>query len=363
MDRPGYDIGYEHLLAQLPDEPIETPCFVIFEDGVRHNLRRTAEAAGGMSRLMPHVKTHRAPWIVTLLLAQGVTAFKCATLAEVEMVLAAGGKAVTWAYPTTNSANVRRFVAAARQYPDAQLTGLVDSESGLNIWRAERRDAPDNIDLRVDLDPGMGRTGIAISDAAVSLARTVSRLDWLAGWHVYDGHIKGDRAMRQQQVTALAEKVATLRGALCAEGVETDMIGGGSYTFDLWPHELARYVSPGSWTYSSAQHDIELADLGWQPAAFVVATVISVHAGTATLDAGCKAISPDKPMTERFRWNGRIILMSEEHTVVETGDLAVGDRVFLMPQHACTTAYMYSDALVKTSAGQWERRSQLGSAR
>ena len=49
--------------------------------------------------------------------------------------------------------------------------------------------------------------------------------------------------------------------------------------------------------------------------------------------------------------------------MVESNDLSVGDRVFLMPQHACTTAYMYSDALVKTSSGGWEHRPQLGSAR
>ncbi|MGZ9142398.1 MAG: alanine racemase, partial [Candidatus Binatia bacterium] len=137
----------------------------------------------------------------------------------------------------------------------------------------------------------------------------------------------------------------------------------GSYTFDLWPRHLTQFVSPGSWTYSSAQHDIELADLEWRPAAFVLATVISVHKNTATLDAGSKAISPDKPMAERFRWGGRIVLMNEEHVIVESTDLRVGDRVLLMPQHACTTAYLYNTALVRTASGGWEQRPQLGSAR
>ena len=74
----------------LPNEPVATPCFVIFEDGIKHNLKKTDEACGGVERFMPHVKTHRAPWIVKLSLANGVTAFKCATTAEVEMVLEAG---------------------------------------------------------------------------------------------------------------------------------------------------------------------------------------------------------------------------------------------------------------------------------
>lgn len=55
--------------------------------------------------------------------------------------------------------------------------------------------------------------------------------------------------------------------------------------------------------------------------------------------------------------------MSEEHTVVEAGELRIGDRLYLMPQHACTTAYLYDKALVMTSSGQWDYRAQLGCIR
>lgn len=348
---------------ELPNEQVETPCFVVFEDRVRHNLRRTAEASGGWQRLMPHVKTHRAPWIIEMFLAEGIEAFKAATLAEVEMALAVGAKNVTWAYPTSNPANIRRFVRAASQYPEALLVGMLDSEAGLQQWKTELRDAPANLRLRVDLDPGLGRTGAPMSEEALELARAVHGLGRLDGWHVYDGHVHGSRDERRAQVQEEAAKVAALRDALAAEGIDTDIVAGGSYTFDLWPADVARYVSPGSFTYSSDQHDIELAELDWQPAAFVLATVISTHEGTATLDAGVKAISPDKPLAERFRWDGKIVLMNEEHAVVEDGRLRVGDRVFLMPRHACTTAYLYDDALVKTAQGRWEYRSQLGNAR
>jgi D-serine deaminase-like pyridoxal phosphate-dependent protein len=347
----------------LPNGPLSTPCFVIFEENVRHNLRQTIAACGGVERLMPHVKTHRAPWIVELLLSHGITAFKCATPAEVEMVLAANAKQVTWAYPTVNSFNIHRFVECGRRYPDAVLTGMVDSERGLEVWRAELENGPANVRLWVDLDPGLGRTGIQMDESALKLARAVHRLGRFAGFHVYDGHIGGDRNERRVKVLAIAETVTALKDRLTEQKIDCAVMAGGSYTFDLWPRDLTQFVSPGSWTYSSAQHDIELADLEWRPAAFVLATVISVHKGTATLDAGSKAVSPDKPMAERFRWDGRIVLMNEEHVIVESTDLRVGDRVLLMPQHACTTAYLYNTALVRTSSGGWEQRPQLGSAR
>ena len=348
----------------LPTEPLPTPCLLVLEDGLRHNLAATAAAAGGVQRLMPHVKTHRAPWVARLCLEQGVTAFKCASPAEVEMCLEAGAPSVTWAYPTPNPVLNARLAAAARRFPQAEVVGMVDSPAGLAAWQAVlAEDAPANLRLRVDLDPGLGRTGIAMGEGALDLARALAGMGRFAGWHVYDGPIKGGVAERRARVEATAETIRALDAALAPEGIAGDMIGGGSYTFNLWPQDVAARVSPGSWTYSSAEHDVTLAELGWQPSAFVLATVISVHAGTATLDAGAKAISPDKPLAERFRWPGRILMMNEEHTVVEAEGLSVGERVALLPQHACTTAYLYDRAYVRGHNGGWDWRPQLGSRR
>jgi 3-hydroxy-D-aspartate aldolase len=55
--------------------------------------------------------------------------------------------------------------------------------------------------------------------------------------------------------------------------------------------------------------------------------------------------------------------MNEEHSVVESTTLAVGDQVLLIPRHACTTAYLYDEALVLTPEGVWERRAQLACRR
>ena len=98
--------------ALIPPGEVETPCLVIDHAAVRHNLACVAEAAGGIERLYPHVKTHRAPWIVADLLAQGVRAVKTATPTEVEMVLAAGAREVLWAFPSMNVAAIKRVLAA-----------------------------------------------------------------------------------------------------------------------------------------------------------------------------------------------------------------------------------------------------------
>jgi D-serine deaminase-like pyridoxal phosphate-dependent protein len=348
----------------LPDG-IPTPCFVVLESAIVDNLAATAKACGGVHRLMPHVKTHRAEWVVRLLLDHGVRAFKTATVTEAQMVLAAGAPKLVWAYPTPNRAHIKAFIDAARHYPAASLGALVDSAEGIEAWRAMLGEAvPPNLKLIVDLDPGMGRTGTALAPSALALARQLHALGCFGGWHLYDGHIQDKSiAVRQERITQLAQQAASLIRAGAAEGLSAELIAGASYSFDLWPADLATYVAPGSFVYSSSQHDAELAHLGWQPGAFVLATVISRRGASATLDAGSKAISPDKPVAERFRWSDRILMMSEEHSVVADEALAPGDRVLLMPKHACTTAYLYEQALVRTLDGRWEVRPQLGGKR
>ncbi|OWT73729.1 MULTISPECIES: alanine racemase [unclassified Achromobacter] len=353
-----------------PPADVPTPCLVVYEEALLHNLRMTAERCGGIERLMPHIKTHRASWVVARLIEAGVRAFKVATVTEARMVLDAGAPRVLWAYPTVNGHHLASFLSLARQHPQAVLGALIDSAQGLDAWRQAMGATtwPSNLSLHVDLDPGMGRTGAPIGPEALSLARGAAALGTLGtfgGWHVYDGHIHDrDIELRRGRVAEVAARLrAIVTKGRAGHGLSAEVIAGASYSFDLWPTDLATYVAPGSWAYSSDQHDIELAHLQWQPAAFVLATVISRHGERVTLDAGAKAISPDKLMADRFRWDSPIVMMNEEHVVVDGGSLAVGDRVMLLPRHACTTAYLYDQALVRTESGRWEIRAQLGSKR
>ena len=247
--------NYDSMTTNIPFNPVaadlvpavSTPCFVVVEDRVLHNLKVTAQACGGAQRLMPHVKTHRAAWLVALLLANGVDAFKASTLAEVEMVLAAGATRVTWAFPTVNPQNIGRFIELASVFPKAELTGLIDSREGLEVWTRLLDGASSSIRLRIDLDPGMGRTGVPMDEAALELARGAQRLGRLAGWHVYDGHIRGAYDERKAEVEKLAGTLEVLQSSLRKEGIDVDVVGACSYTFDLWPRSVMRYVSPGTW--------------------------------------------------------------------------------------------------------------------
>ena len=345
----------------MPPDRVETPCLVIDEAAALHNLERTLAVAGSRQRLIPHLKTHRAPWIVRMLVERGVRAFKAATAAEVEMALEAGAAEVLWAYPSMNRAAVERVIEAARRHSHAAVSALVESQQGLGLWRqALGKIESSPVRLRVDLDGGMGRTGMPLGEAAEELALSLLGRGLFAGWHLYDGHIHGsDNAAAVSEIRIQLENfLAKMEQPLA----RADIVVGGSYSFEHWQGERYR-VSPGSWIYSSARHERDLAHLGWKQAAFVLATVVSVRDAGFTLDAGAKAVGADLALAERFTGPGRIMGMSEEHSVVEGNGRAVGERVLLTPGHACTTAYLYDEAWVRNQGGGWERRLQMGNRR
>ena len=353
------------LNLPLPNIDIETPCFVVIESVVEHNLRQTAALAGGVERMVPHVKTHRSPWVTKYLIELGVKAFKTAQPREVEMVLDAGAREVIWSYPTTSGAAIARVIQAADAHPNAIVTGVVDNEVGLAAWlRLLSAGKHPNVKLRVDIDPGMGRTGVPMDDSAIVFASKVASAGVFAGWHVYDGHIQEiDLVDREARFMALQVQLNALFDRAERAGLRTDIVGGGSYTFPFWAEHTRARVSPGSWVYSNSQHQADQPHRGWKVGAYVLSSVLSERNGTFTLDAGSKAIAPDIPMTKRFIGADEILSMKEEHTVVRATNLSPGDRVALVPRHTCTTAYLYRRALVLTRAGNWEYRDQLGCER
>ena len=77
--------------SQMIDfDQLDTPALVIDRDKVERNIQLAIKLAGGVKRLRPHVKTHKILEVAELQVAAGITKFKCATIAEAEMLGMAG---------------------------------------------------------------------------------------------------------------------------------------------------------------------------------------------------------------------------------------------------------------------------------
>ena len=90
-------------------EEVASPALLLYPERIRENIRRMIRIAGGPTRLRPHIKTHKLAELVQMQIGEGITKFKCATIAEAEMAAGAGAKDVLIAYPLVGP-NAKRLL-------------------------------------------------------------------------------------------------------------------------------------------------------------------------------------------------------------------------------------------------------------
>jgi D-threonine aldolase len=353
------------------DDPgaLLSPSLVIFRDLVRQNLDAMVTMARGADRLRPHVKTHKMASIVRMVESIGIHKHKCATIAEAEMVAAAGGTDVLLAYPLVGP-NVARLARLIRAYPGTTFRTLVDHPDSARALAAGMQGLDRPLSVLVDLDVGMGRTGIEPGDAAAELYALVDSLANLVpdGLHAYDGHIHDtDLRVRREAARAGIERTLKLRDRLVHRGLPVPrLVLGGTPTFPIHAavDEPGVECSPGTCTLHDHGYGTELPDLPFTPAALLFSRVVSMpRPGRLCLDLGHKAVAADPP-------GARLALLdmpqatlggqSEEHLVVDTPHASrfrPGAHVLAMPTHICPTCALHRFAYVVENGAlvdQWE---------
>lgn len=328
-----------------------TPALVLELDAVVHNIRAMTSFAGP-GRWRPHVKTHKHPEVVRALLAEGVTAFKCATLDELEMTLRAAGSTsvdVLLAYPLHPAA----ATAAAQLATGAshcQVRLLADSPDHLRQLDTALASAPARLTALLDVDVGMGRTGTPAQRWAEA-SPSAHNLD-LVGLHGYEGHLcwpqAEDAARGYQQLTKLADALTFDVQWIVTSGTHAfhHALDNSALRDGPWQHQ----VSPGTLVLSDLRTAPAAELLSLRQAAFVLSRVIATPGpGRITLDAGSKGLNPDCPPPGCAAVEHptlRATAASEEHRPcqVEEGTLSLGDVVALIPEHVCTTVNLYRHA-------------------
>ena len=338
-------------------ETLLSPSLVIFADRLRRNLDAMIRLAGGPDRLRPHMKTHKMPAVIRLLEGLGIARHKCATIAEAEMAAQVGATEVLLAYPVVgpNLARLSRLVAT---YPKTTFRATVDHPRSAQLLADAMAASDRPLPTLIDLDVGMGRTGVDPANAA-GLAMVVARLPALAfdGLQAYDGHVRdADPAARRQAAEVGIAHVAMVRDQLIAAGLPVNrLVLGGTPTFPIHAGVDLPGVecSPGTSVFHDAGYAAKFPDLPFEPAALLLTRVVSrPRPGRACLDLGHKAVAAD-PVGPRLTLvdhpDASVISQSEEHLVVEgssLANLAPGDPLWAIPTHVCPTCALYSWAYV-----------------
>ncbi len=345
---------------------VPTPCLLVYGDRMRWNIERMVRLAGGPDRLRPHIKTHKLPEVLKFHLDAGVTKFKCATVAEAEIAAQAGASEVLLAYQPTGP-NPLRLRMLSDLHPRTQFGAVVDDAGPVRALSNAFAGALRPLELFLDTDCGMHRTGIEPGAGALELYRFMRSLKGVcaAGLHVYDGHIQdADVAVRRARCVEAFEPIREFREELEKAGLPVrTVIAGGTPTFPIHALDASVECSPGTCVLWDFGYGDKFQDMPFLYGALVMTRVVSKPASNRLcLDLGHKAIASENPHP-RVRLMGLEeavpVMHSEEHLVIETplaSNYRIGDVVYGVPRHICPTVALYSEAYAVengVATGRW----------
>jgi D-serine deaminase-like pyridoxal phosphate-dependent protein len=315
---------------------------------------------GDADRWRVHIKTAKLGYTLRMLVERGVRNFKCATTLELLVACQCGAADVLLAYPSVG-ANVRRVREIAEEFPGVRVSVLAENENQVRQWQGGR------LGIFLDINPGMNRTGIEQSHSGevAKLVRAIGDCGLeFRGLHYYDGHL---RAPDERERTAAAHagyarlleivKEIELSGARVPEVITAGTPTlPSSLSFDGFRNAgFIHRVSPGTVVYSDASSLAQLSEkYGYRPAVLVLTRVVShPRTGIITCDAGHKAVSADAGVpTCVVVGHPELtpLTPSEEHLPLEVeggaAGPAVGEALYLLPRHVCTTVNNFDDALL-----------------
>jgi D-threonine aldolase len=335
---------------------IDSPCLVIFKDRVAENIQRLVKSIDHPSRLRPHVKTHKSPHVCEMMLSAGITKFKCATIAEAEMLARAGAKDILLAYQPVGP-KTERFYELSVAFPNVTFACLIDDITAAADLSREYALSKAKADIFIDLNVGMNRTGInpEAADALIAQCMELPGIN-VKGLHAYDGHIRDeDYSMRKQRSdTAFAAVISLQQKTRRDHGLELVIVAGGTPTYSVHSQREDIECSPGTFIYWDKGYETILKEQHYLHAAVVISRVISKPSeGVICTDLGHKSIASENPLPQRvFFLNApslKPVGHSEEHMVFQTDNeraYNIGDVLYGIPYHVCPTIALYERTAV-----------------
>lgn len=353
---------------------LDSPALLLYHERVQQNIDRMIKMAGNADRLLVHVKTNKMPGVVKMLLASGISRFKCATLAEAAMVARAGGRYLILAHQLVGP-KINSLVQLRQQNPDVFIASLVDCRQQAERHQEIFARAGLIADVFLDINNGMDRSGHPLDEQLLPLYSYLQQLPGLCchGLHIYDGHWRDtDFDARKEKIDQDFKGIEALLAAIQKEGLPRPMVvAGGTPSFTTHLLRKDTYCSPGTCVLWDWGYGEKLREQAFDFAALVLSRVISKPApGIISIDLGHKAIAAENSIDKRVRFlnleNYQLLSQSEEHGVLQVADWdkwQVGDVLYGVPYHICPTVNLYDQAYVVREGKAGESWEVLGSTR
>lgn len=327
-------------------EQISTPSVLIDLDVAEANIARYQAYcdAHGLA-LRPHIKTHKVPLLAKKQIAQGAVGITCQKISEAEAMLSEGG--ISDLLLTYNILGQDKRDALKALASRTRLSVVADNETVVSGLSQTFTSASADLDVLVECDTGAGRCGVQSPEDAAKLALMIDQAPGLT----FKGLMTYPPA---GQSHAVDQWLQTAKAQIEASNLKVEIVSSGGSP-DMWQAHLGTTVTEyrtGTYIYN----DRSLVARGVcsfdDCALTILATIVSRPTPRrAIIDAGSKVLTSDLLGLDGF---GHILghdelkidQLSEEHGRVVSEkpiQLSVGDRVRIVPNHACVVTNMLDE--------------------
>ncbi len=330
---------------------LDTPALLLDQDVLEANIAAMADFfRGRAANLRAHVKTHKCPGIALMQIDAGAVGVCCQKLGEAEVMCAAGIGDILVTNQVVGTRKIERLLRLPRE---ADVKVAVDSAENVESLGSAGKQAGREIPVVIELDLGMGRSGVRPGQPAVELARVVEGTDGvtLAGLMGFEGHCVDvpdptQRRMETERANALLVDTADL---VRQAGVGVRIVSaGGTGTYNMTGSRSGiTEVEAGSYVFMDTSYRDVLQD--FDVALTVLGTVTSRPAANrVTLDCGSKTLAGDFGTPAIMDLPGCMdCQLSEEHASFTYPEplsgVRVGDKLRVIPAHCCSTVNLHDE--------------------
>lgn len=336
-------------------ESVDSPALLVYKDRVAENIRLLKSMVSDISMLRPHVKTNKMAEVCQMMLNAGINKFKCATIAEAEMLAMVEAPDVLLAYQPVGP-KAKRLLELVLKYPKTHFSCITDDFNTADQISNLFGDNNLVLDVYIDLNIGMNRTGIRPMHALqlFEIFQSFAGIK-VVGLHAYDGHIRNkDLEIRKERTDEAFHQVEDLAFSIHSITKQpVNIVVGGSPTFPIHAQRKNVECSPGTFVFWDWGYKNTMPDEPFDFAALVITRIVSIpDADTICTDLGHKSVAAENPFPRVHFLNvpGAIpIAQSEEHLVLRVSDsslFTVGDVLYGVPVHICPTVALYDKAYI-----------------
>lgn len=326
---------------------LPTPAVIIEQMILKSNIHSMQHKANQSGiQLRPHIKTHKMPTIAKMQMESGAIGITCAKVSEAEIMCRSGIRDILIAFPVIGQNQLERIMKLTET---CRIIIGFDSLFGAEMIHEIAKKQDKLIQLYMIVNTGGNRDGVLPGDEALKLAVSIKKLDHVAitGIMTHEGHVKQAKNPDELQRLAFEAGQNLLETArlLRSSGIPVEHVSMGSSPVS-WANLAVPGVTewrPGTYVFND-RNEMLLVAAREECALSIMATVVSHPACKRfIIDSGSKVLASERPKTNGYGLireapNAIIERLYEEHgvvTVENEHDLAIGQRVRIIPNHVC----------------------------